>query len=220
MQWKISINEATCTKKRVFLWGIEPPRLVVSQDSFQASLPNCSCFENKSNLLLQFSFCSPPFLPGILLEKKASLACTQSGTTSPSLPSHPILCIPSYQDIYLVASYTELYNCPWGYLWPGSVVPPRKHWNSSCDTSAQRWEWQHGLLCATPQEKLHSKFQFSWKSLSTAHKHLTQDWLTCQLHLRETQINHVLWGALHHTMDRCILAVWVLGSFWFIKFLV
>lgn len=56
---------------------------------------------------MQFSFCSTSFLPGVLLEKKASVACTQSGTTSPSLPGHPILCIPSYQDTHLAASYTE-----------------------------------------------------------------------------------------------------------------
>lgn len=57
---------------------------------------------------MQFSFCSTPFLPGFLLEKKASLACTQSSTTSPSLPGRQILCIPSYRDIDLVASYSEV----------------------------------------------------------------------------------------------------------------
>lgn len=177
MQWKISFNKTTQVAKkiRVFLWGIELPRLVVSQDTFQASLPNCSSSENKSNLLMQFSFCSIPFLT--VLKIKPHLQCTPSGTTSTSLPGHPILCIPSCQDIHWVASYTEVRTV----LWVSCGLDQLSHHISIGIipvTPVHREDEngrQHWLICATPQEKLHPKFQFSWKSPSPAHKHTPQE---------------------------------------------
>lgn len=47
------------------------------------------------------------------LQNKASFSCTQSGTTSTSLPGHPILCIPSYWDVQLVTGYTEVRTVLW-----------------------------------------------------------------------------------------------------------
>lgn len=173
-------------KIRVFFWGIEPPRLIVSQDTFQASLPNCSSSENKSNLLMQFFLFHS--LSARSLQNKASFSCTQSGTTSTSLPGHPILCIPSYWDVQLVAGYTEVRTVLWvscgldqlsHHISIGTILVTAVHRDE---------EWQHWLVCATPQEELHPKFHFhgSHPPLLTS-THLKKVLLSFQLHFRETQ---------------------------------
>lgn len=91
----------------------------------------------------QFALCSTPFLSRVLLENKASLACTQSGTTSTSLPGHPILCIHSHWDIHSVTGYTEVRTLSSGLVVAWISCPTtqqNKHWNCSCDTSGERWE--------------------------------------------------------------------------------
>lgn len=147
------------------------------------------------------------------LQNKASFSCTQSGTTSTSLPGHPILCIPSYWDVLLVAGYTEVRTVLWvscgldqlfHHISIGTILVTAVHRDE---------EWQHWLVCATPQEELHPKFQFSWKSPPTAHKHSPQEGAAVLPVTLQGNTNHVLWGALHHTVGRYILPVWVLGSF-------
>lgn len=150
------------------------------------------------------------------LENKASLSCTQSGTTSTSLPGHPILCIPSYWDALLVAGYTEVRTFLWLSCGLGQLS---QHISTgSIHVTAVHREDENGLyvqwlVCATPQEERHPKFQFSWKSPSTARKHSPQEGAAFLSVTPQGNTNRVLWGALHHTMGRCVLPVWVLGSF-------
>lgn len=120
---------------------------------------------------MQFSFYSIPFLTGVL-KIKPHLHAPKAAP--PLLFLATQFCVFLHTRIHVTLHWGK--NCPLGSLWPGPVVPPHKHWNHSCDTSAQRrWERQHWFIRATPQEKPHPKFQLSWKSPSTAHKHSPQE---------------------------------------------
>lgn len=140
------------------------------------------------------------------LENKASLSCTQSSTTSTSLPGHPILCIPSHQDAQLVAGYTEVrpvlcVSCGLDqlsrHISTGTVHVTAVHRDKNGCTGLYVLPHRRNYIPS-------SSFHGSHPPLLTS-THLKKVLLSCQLDLRETQINHVLWGALHHTVGRCIL---------------
>lgn len=125
------------------------------------------------------------------LENKASLSCTRSGTTSTSLPGHPILCIPSYWDAQLVAGYTEVRTFLWlscglgqlsQHISTGTIHVTAVH----KDENSLYVQW---LVCATPQEELHLpsfSFHGSHPPLLTS-THLKKVLPSCLLHLRETR---------------------------------